>query len=242
MAGVTRSGTTTGQSQAATSVAPRAALARSALLQRQLAVRGPRGATPAPVYQARKAPYVAAKVVGSFVPGLTKKTFEKFGFATAQLITDWANVVGRDVARYTLPERLRWPRATTTSLDGDEGGGAGRGATLMLRVDPARALDVEYKRAQLMERINVYFGYRAVSEIRIVQGAVEPQQPATDTPARGLLGATPPLVRPKPSPQQRPVAAGGAVAPALNTVCDDALREALARMQTSIQAGRKPAP
>ena len=48
-----------------------------------------------------------------------------------------------------------------------------RGATLMLRVDPARALDVEYRARQIVERINAYFGYRAVETLRIVQAPVE---------------------------------------------------------------------
>ena len=32
------------------------------------------------------------------------------GFAAAALITDWALIVGKDVAGYTAPERLKWPR------------------------------------------------------------------------------------------------------------------------------------
>lgn len=114
---------------------------------------------------------VPAKTVGSFVPGLTRKVFEKFGFSTAALITDWAAIGGADLAGYTLPERLKWPRG---------GGGEAedwetdrRGATLMLRVDPARALDVEYRARQIVERINAYFGYRAVETLRIVQAPLD---------------------------------------------------------------------
>ncbi len=207
--------------------ATHAALANSAAVvkARQLGRLGYRGAPPAIDYKPRKAPWVPGKAVGSYVPGLTRKAFEKFGFATAQLVTDWADVAGRDMARYTLPERLRWPRA---GLGGDgEDSGAGRGAaTLTLRVDPARALDIEYKRAQLMERINVYFGYRAVAEIRIVQGAVEDRRqpaPGAITPRTGAGPARTPR-----HPASPPVA--------LETVGDDSLRQALERMQAAIRA------
>lgn len=113
--------------------------------------------------------FVPAKTVGAFVPTLTRKAFEKFGFSTAALITDWAAVAGAEIASYTMPERLRWPRGA----EDDDISGERRGATLMLRVDPARALDVEYRARQIVERINAYFGYRAVETLRIVQAPIE---------------------------------------------------------------------
>jgi hypothetical protein len=113
--------------------------------------------------------FVPAKAVGSFVPALTRKSFEKFGFSTATLITDWAGIAGAELARYSAPERLKWPRGR-----GEEDCDEGRpGAILVLRVDPARALDVEYRARQIIERINAYFGYRAVEAIRIVQAPLE---------------------------------------------------------------------
>jgi hypothetical protein len=112
--------------------------------------------------------FVPAKAVGSFVPGLTQKAFEKFGFATATLLTDWTQIVGAEIAGFTVPERLKWPRGPAGDF-GDEEGGERKGATLMLRVDPARALDVEYRARQIIDRINAYFGYRAVEAMRIVQ-------------------------------------------------------------------------
>ena len=52
-------------------------------------------------------------------------------------------------------------------------GGKGRpGATLVLRVDGGRSLDVQHNARQIIERINAYFGYAAVAELRIVQAPV----------------------------------------------------------------------
>lgn len=217
--------TRTGQSRPNVGAAP----GRSAIggrLAGSLALRRPFAAGTVD-YKARKAPYVAAKAVGSFVPGLTRKSFEKYGFATAQLITDWSQVAGVEVARYTCPERIRWPRLPMGEV-GTEGSGRG-GATLILRVDPARALDIEYKRAQLMERINVYFGYRAVSDIRIVQGVIDAPTSAPSPAGR----RTPPLggtQSPAPKHTAQPTA------PAIDSVDDESLRQALARMQVSIQS------
>jgi len=135
------------------------------------------------------------KVVGAFVPGVTKKAFEKYGFSAAALLMDWVSIVGRDTAAYTEPERLRWPRATSAD-DAAEAAGTGRpGATLVLRVEPSRALDVQYMARQLVERINSYFGYRAVAELRIVQGSVcrlkSPAAPAKSRSAQKAVNPRP---------------------------------------------------
>ncbi len=118
---------------------------------------------------------VAARTVGSFVPRLTRPAFEKYGFSAATLITDWGTIVGADIARYTVPERLKWPRRVETG--GEEATDASRGrpgATLILGVAEGRGLDIQYKTRQLVERINSYFGYAAISELRIVQIATMP--------------------------------------------------------------------
>ena len=123
--------------------------------------------------------FVPAKAVGSFVPALTRKAFEKFGFSTAALITDWPAIVGADLARLTTPERLKWPRGA--GHDHDEGSER-PGAVLVLRVDPAHALDIEYRSRQILDRINAYFGYRAVAALRLVQAPLPERRQAGDAP------------------------------------------------------------
>lgn len=121
--------------------------------------------------------YVAAKAVGSFVPRLTRKAFEKYGFSAAALLTDWSVIVGPQMSAYTQPERLKWPRGVE-AYGAVETGAEGRpGATLVLKVDGGRALDIEYGKRELIERINRYFGYRAVAELRILQAPVTAAKP-----------------------------------------------------------------
>ena len=160
-----------------------------------------------------------AKAVGSFVPRLTRKAFEKYGFSAATLITDWAAIAGPELAAFTAPERIRWPR--TAQQDADEVGAAEKsrrpGATLVLRVDGARSLDVQYGARQLIERINAYFGYAAVAELRIVQApVVAALQHGSDR------------VRVATQPLSKEVAG----------VADPALRHALGCLGAGIRAGR----
>jgi hypothetical protein len=151
--------------------------------------------------RAPTANFLSAKAVGNFVPGLTRKAFEKFGFSAAALITDWPQIAGAELARWSAPERLKWPRGPQGSDDTEAEGRPG--ATLVLRVDPARALDVEYRARQIIERINAYFGYRAVAELRLIQAPLErraeepirPQRPAIPASSAGADPLTEALAR-----------------------------------------------
>jgi hypothetical protein len=152
------------------------------------------------------------KAVGSFLPALTAQAFKKFGFSTAHLIMDWPAIAGKDLALHTLPERLKWPQrpaGAAAAEAGDTEPQRGRhGATLVLRVDGARALEIDYQRQQILDRVNAYFGYRAVSALRLVQAPL----PAA------------------PQPVRRQALATTAVSSVVAGIPDGALREALARL------------
>ncbi len=162
---------------------------------------------------------IFAKSVGSFVPKLTRAAFEKNGFSTVTLLTDWAEIVGAGIARAATPERLVWPRANARAPAG-KSGQPRSGAILVLSVDPSRALEVEYGASQIVERINGYFGYRAVERLRLEQAAfVAPEAAA-------------PYWRP-PRPRPAPVALPAEIA----GIADAALRDALSRLAASVLGG-----
>jgi hypothetical protein len=161
--------------------------------------------------------FMSAKAVGAFLPALTTKAFRKYGFSMASLITDWPAIAGPELAHCTAPERLKWPRAVAPPDEDDATPSRQRtGATLILRVDGARALNVQYAARQIIERINAYLGYSAIAELRLVQApvALPPQsRGATRRPAEPLV---------------HEVAGIG----------DAKLRNALARLGAEVRAGR----
>ncbi len=164
-------------------------------------------------------PFFGAKTLGSFVPSLTRKAFEKYGFSAAALITDWPAIIGKDLASQTYPDRLKWPRAPEIAGTDAKPESKGRpGALLFLRVEGPRALEIEYKRAQIAERINAYFGYRAIAEVRIVQA---------------------PLPKPKPPRGVKRIAADAVPLP---TIKDEGLRAALEKLGSGIKAKKRMQP
>ncbi len=152
---------------------------------------------------------VRARSVGEFLPALMRPAFEKYGFSSAAILTDWPALAGPELAAYTAPERLKWPRQQS----GDDSGRGG--ATLILRVAGARALDVEYRRPQIIERLNAAFGYRAIAEIRVVQAPLE----------KRAARAAP--VRPEPDADRLA---------ALSGIREERLRAAVARLASGVQS------
>lgn len=160
----------------------------------------------------RKGPY-GAKAVGSYVPGVAKAAFEAQGFPGASIAAEWPAIAGADMAAYTTPERLIWPKRRHEGLRQDQTAAPERsqrqtGATLVLRVEGPRAIEIQHGAPQIMERVNIYFGYRAVVNLRIIQGPVS-RKSAQDEKTRDA-----------PPPDER----------GLDDIENDGLKAALARL------------
>lgn len=144
--------------------------------------------------------------IGSLVPQVAKKALEHFGFHAAAILTDWPSIAGIELATYTAPERLRWPKRVD---GGDNAAASETGATLVLRVEGPRALEIQHRIPQLIERINSHFGFLAVTDIRILQA------PLTKAPNRSAL---------------KPLGPAPRAAIATAEVADDRLRGALEQL------------
>ncbi len=131
------------------------------------------------------------RTVSSFLPQITGKILAKKGFPNMSLITDWPAIVGPELASYTCPEKMNWPRQPSPAPGDDPGNEVDsdkkqkrssqklqKGIILKLRVESHMALDIQYALDEIMERINSYFGYRAVTDIRIIQGPICHESPS----------------------------------------------------------------
>lgn len=170
------------------------------------------------------------KTVGSFVPKLTKAAFERYGFPAAAILTDWEAIAGRELASYTEPERLKWPKQkdVATETDSVEGikDATQPGATLVLRVDGPRAIEIAHRKTQLLERINAYFGFRAVTDLRFVQAPISRSKLK---PKSKVLMTRGPQAAAKSEPSPRQAIDFGKIANA-------GLRGALERLGTAVEA------
>ncbi|CAO3430952.1 DUF721 domain-containing protein [Azospirillum doebereinerae] len=100
--------------------------------------------------------------IGQTVPDVAGKVLGKRGLAFGALITDWPAIVGQQMALRTAPDKLSFPR------------GKREEATLHIRAMGAIALELQHLEPQIVERINSFFGYRAVARIKLIHAALPP--------------------------------------------------------------------
>lgn len=134
----------------------------------------------------------------------------KRGFFEASVFSDWPDIVGDDLANQCVPMRL---------VRGPEG----EGGTLHVKVTGPLALELQHLEPQVIERINSFYGFRAVAALRLHQGPIAAPE------------------RRKPAEIPRAEAADMAQLDAnLATVDDPELRRALREFGESVLARSKP--
>ena len=98
--------------------------------------------------------------VAKMLMPLAKNLLGKKGFAEIDLLSNWREIVGEEIASYSLPRQI-------ISAKGNKDGGC-----LQVEVPSgAFALELQLREKIIKEKINFYFGYQAVAGIRIVQNS-----------------------------------------------------------------------
>jgi hypothetical protein len=101
------------------------------------------------------------------------------------LLGSWDEIAGAQFADCTRPERISWPRRASEMTG--EGGGYQPGV-LTIACEGARALFLSHQQGEIIQRINGFFGFPAISQVKIVQKPVA-AQPRRKPPPRPLTGA-----------------------------------------------------
>ncbi len=98
---------------------------------------------------------------------ITRQALGKQSAALGALFSDWPAIIGEEVARRAVPERLSLPGPRQET------------GILTLRVDSADALELQHDAPRLIERINAYYGYRAIARITLIQAPLRHPSPPT---------------------------------------------------------------
>jgi hypothetical protein len=128
-----------------------------------------------------------ARPIGAYAGRALDPAARARGFASTAILSEWAAIVGNELAQFTMPDRVVWPRRHEEHRDpAPQTGRRGQGAVLVLRVEGPRAIEVQHRSGQILERVNAYFGYRALVEMRILQAPVMRKPTRSATPAPPL--------------------------------------------------------
>jgi hypothetical protein len=94
--------------------------------------------------------------VGALVPAITRPTFRRHSPAVAQIMTDWAVIVGPKIASMTTPRSLQ------------------RGTLTISCAGPV-AMELHYVGVELINRINAHVGGQQVHSLRFTQAGMPPR-------------------------------------------------------------------
>lgn len=101
------------------------------------------------------------------------------GFQEPAVIRRWPEIVGAALAAHTLPERLARHRPRDPEIPAE--------GVLHVRVaSGALATELQHLAPVMVERINRFFGFKAVDSIRIHQGPLPPRSAAPARPTRSV--------------------------------------------------------
>ena len=88
------------------------------------------------------------------LPKNLKKILNKRGYVYSDIINNWSYIVGSNISNVSYPKSFK--------PNGKKSAG-----TLIINVQRGNEVDIEYSKTQIINKINSYFGYRLINEIRL---------------------------------------------------------------------------
>ena len=91
---------------------------------------------------------------GNTLPRGVKGILKKSGYNYSEIINKWNMLVGKDISGCSYPKSIKMTKGDTNGL-------------LVLAVKRGNEITVEYSKKEIINKINSYFGYQLINEIRL---------------------------------------------------------------------------
>jgi hypothetical protein len=151
---------------------------------------------------------ISAKPLSILLSEVFSDAYAKQGFAARELVTRWAEIAGAEIAAYSEPIKMQWPRPVE--------GQPQEPATLVLKVEGPMALEIQHSSDVILARVNRFFGWSAVGRLALRQAPLSRRKQAA----------------PPAPPDAKSVAK---IAETLSGIEDEQLKAALARLGAAIK-------
>ena len=91
---------------------------------------------------------------GNSLPRGIRGILKKNGYYYSEIISKWNLLVGKDISSCCYPKSIKII-------------GANKNRILILSVERGNEINVEYSKKEIINKINSYFGYKLISEVRL---------------------------------------------------------------------------
>ena len=88
------------------------------------------------------------------LPHGLKKLLKKGSYNFSNIIDNWANMVGKDLANACYPRTVKMGKEMSNG-------------TLILNVIHGNEINVEYSKQEIMDKINSFFGFNCIKEVKL---------------------------------------------------------------------------
>tara|TARA_B100001964_G_scaffold232057_1_gene287396 strand:- start:721 stop:1185 length:465 start_codon:yes stop_codon:yes gene_type:complete len=97
------------------------------------------------------------KKIGKSLPKIIDKNIKERNFVEITLIKKWKEIIGEDIAKYCWPIKIVFSDIKNSN------------GIIFLKTKRGRSMEIEFKNDEIIEKLNQYFGYKAINKISIVQ-------------------------------------------------------------------------
>lgn len=106
--------------------------------------------------------HTGPKKIGSIIERYVLKCMKsKMSRNEIRLILNWNIIVGTEIAEYTRPKKILYAQNINS------------GVLHLVVTNGSKALEVQHMISLIMEKITVFFGYKAVYNIKIKQEGID---------------------------------------------------------------------
>ena len=91
---------------------------------------------------------------GNTLPRGLKGILKKSGYNYSEIISKWSILVGKDISNCAYPKSIKMKKGSSNG-------------TLLLGIKRGDEIQIEYSKKEIVDKINSYFGYKLINEIKL---------------------------------------------------------------------------
>ena len=88
------------------------------------------------------------------LPGGLKRILKKNGYNYSEIVSKWKILVDNNIFNYSYPKSIKMTKGDTNGI-------------LVLAVKRGNEITLEYSKSEIINKINSYFGYSLINEIKL---------------------------------------------------------------------------
>ena len=97
------------------------------------------------------------KKIGNTLPKIIDKNIKKKNFIEVSLIKKWREIIGDNIAKLCCPIKVIFSDIKNSN------------GIIFLKTKRGKSMEIEFKNEEITEKLNQYFGYKAITKISVVQ-------------------------------------------------------------------------